>query len=957
MGGRARVRDVAGRRDSAGLAGRRDLAGGRTAAGRRNLADRRNLAGGQDSAGRRNSADRQDSTGGRAAGGTRQGRTVARAAALAAALCAWGALGGLAAQESAGGEGMGGEGAGRPVRSLEALRLADAAPTVDGVLDEPVWASAMAARDFVVFQPNEGDPASQRTEARVLYGTDAIYVGIRAFDEAPDSIVSRLARRDERPHSDWVDVVVDSYHDRRTAFGFGVNPSGVKVDVYYFDDTSEDTSWDAVWDVATTIDDGGWTAEFRIPYSQLRFNGAARQTWGINFRRVVARHLEHSLWAPISRGDGAIVSRFGHLEGLRDLSPPRRLEVLPYSLARLESLPGAAEDPFHDPRDFSYALGGDVKYGLTTDLTLDLTINPDFGQVEADPAEVNLTAFESFFSERRPFFVEGANIFSFGFSPGDDDGGENLFYSRRIGRAPRGRVASGLYADAPDRTRIAGALKLSGKTQAGWSVGLLHALTTQEEAHRAADGRRLEPQVVEPRAHYGVGRISKDFRGGKSSLGAISTWTVRDGTEAAALGLHDGAYAAGVDGRHRFGDDRFLVEGYFIGTTVRGSEEALARTQRAPARYYQRPDAEHTEFDPERTELGGWAGSATFGKIAGGFWRYAAGFMARSPGFEANDAGFMREADFASPWVWLGYNRYKPSERFQRWNVNVNAWTSHSFGGERYSTGGNVNSNFTLSNFWGGYLGVNHNTEGLSNTTLRGGPMFLRDPAWNGWGGFRSDSRKPLRVNVGANWSARPESGSWGWGANLNLHWRPSSSVTVSAGPFLNVRNEDLQWVRRFGGDAPAYLFGELKQATAGATTRASWTFSPTLSLQVYAQPFMSAGEYAEFKRIADPRAEAYADRYERVETLAVRDGRIEADVDGDGAAESFRNPDFSVKQFRSNVVLRWEYQPGSAIFVAWSQGRDHYAQTGEFSLGDVGTLFDEPSQDVFMVKMSYWIG
>ncbi len=889
-------------------------------------------------------------------------RTVAAAAVAAMALTVGtpggrGTAAGLAAQEAESSGSTAAAGGAAVVPSLQALRLSGETPAVDGVLDEADWASATVARNFVVFEPNEGEPASQRTEARVLYGDAALYVGIRAFDEAPDSIVSRLARRDERPHSDWLDVAIDSYHDRRTAFRFSVNPAGVKVDAYFFDDTNEDTSWDAVWDVATTMDEEGWTAEFRIPYSQLRFNGADRQTWGINFGRVVARHLEQSLWAPVSRGDGAMVSRFGDLEGLHDLSPPRRLEVLPYSLVRLESLSGAAEDPFHDPRDFSYAIGGDVKYGLTTDITLDLTINPDFGQVEADPAQVNLTAFESFFAERRPFFVEGANIFSFSFSPGDDGGGENLFYSRRIGRAPRGRVSSRLYADSPDRTRIASAVKLSGKTQTGWSVGLLHALTTREKAYRADGSNLLEPQVVEPLAHYGVGRLSKDFRDGKSAVGVISTWTVRNGAAADELALHKGAYTAGLDGRHRFGADRFLLSGYLIGTTVRGSEQAIARTQRAPARYFQRPDAGHTDFDPERTSLNGWSGAATFAKISGGFFRYASGVMARSPGFETNDAGFMREADFWSPWVWVGYNRYKPTKRFQRWNVNFNGWTSYSFGGERYSTGGNVNGSFTLNNFWGGYVGVHHNTEGLSNTTLRGGPMFVREASWNGWGGLRSDSRKPLRINIGANWSAKPESGSWSWGTEASLHWRPSSSMTLSAGPFMRLRSEDLQWVRRFGGDAPNYLFGELRQVTAGATTRASWTFSPTLSLQVYAEPFVSAGEYGEFKRISDPRAQAYKDRYDLLQSRVADNGLVEADVDGDGSPESFRNPDFNVKQFRSNVVLRWEYQPGSALFVAWSQGRDHYAQTGDFSLGDVGTLFEEPSEDVFMVKMSYWIG
>ena len=379
------------------------------------------------------------------------GVRTAVAAVTAMAAAGWGGFPDLAAQEAENGGSAAASGGGVVAPSLQALRLTGETPAVDGILDEANWAAAAVARNFVVFEPNEGEPASQATEARVLYGADALYVGIRAFDEAPDSIVSRLARRDERPHSDWLDVAIDSYHDRRTAFRFSVNPAGVKVDAYYFDDTNQDASWDAVWDVATTIDDEGWTAEFRIPYSQLRFNGAERQTWGINFGRLIARHLEQSLWAPVSRGDGAMVSRFGNLVGLRDLSPPRRLEILPYSLVRLESLSGEVEDPFHDPRDFSYAVGGDVKYGLTTDITLDLTINPDFGQVEADPAQVNLTAFESFFAERRPFFMEGANIFSFSFFAPATKGTRTCF----IPGASDGRPGAGSRRDSTPTRRIA----------------------------------------------------------------------------------------------------------------------------------------------------------------------------------------------------------------------------------------------------------------------------------------------------------------------------------------------------------------------------------------------------------------------------------------------------------------------------------------------------------------------
>ena len=674
--------------------------------------------------------------------------------------------------ETAGSPATGGGRATPP--SLEASRLTGPAPTIDGLLDEPDWAGAMAARSFVVFEPNEGMPASQATEARVLYGADAVYVGIRAFDTSPDSIVARLARRDERPHSDWLDVVIDSYHDRRTAFRFGVNPAGVKSDGYLFDDVEEDDTWDAVWDVATSTDDRGWTAEFRIPYSQLRFDGAAVQTWGINFARFIARHLERSLWAPISRGDGALVSRFGELSGLRDLSPPARLEILPYSLSRLRRAPGSTGDPFHSPNDLSAAAGADLKYGITTDLTLDVTINPDFGQVEADPAQVNLTAFETFFPERRPFFVEGSNIFSFRFSEGDGDmASEGLFYSRRIGRPPQGRTPGSLHSDSPDQTRILGAMKLSGKTRSGWTLGLLHALTGREEAQLADAAGSLGEQVVEPFAQYGMGRVSRDFREGRSAVGLISTWTARDPAAAETLALHSEAYTAGIDARHRFGDDRFVASGYLLGSTVRGSTAAITRTQRSPARYFQRPDADHTDFDPARTALDGWAGSASFSKISGGYWRYGTGVMARSPGFDSNDLGFMREADFVASWAWAGYNHYQPSGHFQRWNLNVNAWAPYSFGGEPFQKGGNVNGSFTLNNFWGGFAGVMRNTGGFSNTALRGGPMLRRDPSWGGWFGFWSDSRKPLQIETGNNWQATPENDSWSYGADASLRWRP----------------------------------------------------------------------------------------------------------------------------------------------------------------------------------------
>ena len=814
----------------------------------------------------------------------------------------------------------------------------------------------------MVFEPNEGMPPSQNTEARVLYGAEAIYVGIRAFDAAPDSIVTRLARRDERPHSDWVDVVIDSYHDKRTAFRFGVNPAGVKNDSYMFDDTNEDDSWDAVWDVATRTDDQGWTAEFRIPYSQLRFDGAAQQTWGINFARFIARHLERSLWAPISRGDGALVSRFGDLVGLRDLSPPTRLEVLPYSLVRMESAPGSAADPFYDPSDFSSTVGADVKYGLTTDLTLDVTINPDFGQVEADPAQVNLTAFETFFPERRPFFVEGSGIFSFRFSEGDGDmASEGLFYSRRIGRPPQGRVQSSGYSDAPDRTRILGAMKLSGKTSS--------RLVARRPARAHGTGGGA-PRQRRQRVQRPGGRATRPVRHGPGEQGLPRGQERRgddlhvDGAAtrpvAGALDLHSGAYTGGIDARHRFGDDRFIVSGYLLGSAVRGSAGGDRPHSALPGPLLPAPRCGTRRVRPDAHLTGRLGGFGDPGQDLRGLLA----LRDRRDGSLAR-LRLQRSRLHAGRRL-RGRRSYGSATSTSGQPSTCSAGTSTSTrgpptaSGERpYSKGANANASFTLNNFWGGYIGVMRQSEGLSNTMLRGGPMLLRDHSWGGWYGFWSDSsRKQLQFEAGNNWQARPESGSWSYGADANVRWRPSPRATISAGPFVSWRKEDLQWVGRFGAEVPNYIFAELSQTTAGITARADWTFSPNLSLQVYAQPFVSAADYNAFKRITDSRAPAYADRFAHMGTADGGDGNLLADIDGDGAAEPLRNPDFNFKQFRSNVVLRWEYQPGSALFLVWSQGRNHYAQTGDFSFRDnLDTLLGEPGQDVFMLKLSYWLG
>lgn len=841
--------------------------------------------------------------------------------------------------------------------TLRAVRVRGSDIEIDGRAVEAPWLQAPVATGFVQFRPQEGDAATERTEARVLYGDEALYVAIRAYESDVGAIVGQLTRRDQNSYSDKVGVVVDSYFDRRTAFHFAVNPVGVKSDVYHYDDTGENSRWDAVWDVATTRDEEGWTAEFRIPYSQLRFRDAPVQTWGINFYREIARHDELALWAPISAKESAIVSRFGELQGLEDLRAPRRMEVLPYSVARLTRAPGDADDPFYRRNDGFGTVGADVKYGVTSDLTLDMTINPDFGQVEADPAQVNLTAFETFFPERRPFFLEGSGIFRFGIALGDGDGAnESLFYSRRIGRAPQGSVDDDGYADADPQTTILGAWKLSGKTAGGLSVGVLHGLTSEESARVAPEEGERYDTPVEPLTSYGMVRLQKDFREGRSAVGVIGTAVNRDRGVARSLELRDAAYAGGLDVRHRFAGERYEIAGYLLGSHVLGSPDAMARTQRSAVRYFQRPDARSFSFDPTRTELSGGSAYLSFARIGGEHWRFSTGLHTRSPGFEVNDMGYQRDADSFVNWVWVQYQQSTPQGPFRRWNVNVNGWMGRNYDWDLGGLGGNVNGSFQLNNFWGGYGGVNRDLSAYSGGALRGGPLFRREASTNFWAGLSSDSRKKVQLDLNLWGNVAGESGSSSGGLSPSVSFRPSGRATFSVGASLNRNHDDWQWVDSFEGARTDYLFARIEQTTVGLGLRGEVAFTPTLSLQVYAEPFVSAGSYGEYKRVADPRARRYADRFE---TLAWRRAGDEVllDVDGDGDEESLDRPDFNFKQFRSNTVLRWEYRPGSVLFLVWSQGRDHSVEDGSFDLGrDVGDLFGADPENVFMLKLSYWL-
>ena len=863
----------------------------------------------------------------------------------------------LAAQEQS----VNGNG-GMPAPFALAVRALPSAPTIDGKLDDPVWESAIPFSDFTQREPNEGDAPTEETEFRVLYTDAALYVAVRAWDSRPDEIAAQLTRRDIESPSDWLGIAIDSYRDRRTAFVFLVNPAGVQRDIYFFDDGDEDESWNAVWDVGTSRDEQGWTAEFKIPFSQLRFPNSDEHQFGFNVYRKINRSNEELFWRVAPKAEPGFVSKFGDLHGIEGIRPPQRVEILPYTVLTGAKAPSEQGNPFQGGTSRNASFGGDLKFGLTSNITVDATLNPDFGQVEADPAVVNLTAFETFFPERRPFFNEGSDIFRFSIGLGDGDGeNESLFYTRRIGRAPQGQADDrGGYAEQIPQTTIYGAAKVSGRTPGGWTLGLATAVTAEEEAQVVdADGTRFY-DVVEPRSEYMVGRLARDFRGGLTQVGFFGTAVQRHLPENLQY-LRNSAFTFGANWNHRFLDDTYSFSGRIVGSRVGGSEEAIERTQRSAAHLYQRPDNDYLTFDPTRTSLAGFASQMSFGKIAGD-WRFSTGFDTRSPGFEANDLGFMRDADRTIQWVWLQRRWQQPGKVFRSVYLNFNQWSVFNYGWDRMNTGGNVNVNFTLLNYWNGGMGVNADFSGLSAIALRGGPAFVQPGSWNVWFHFNSDYRKPIRAGLGGHIWRQPEAGSWSWGVNHNLSWRVAGNLDFTAAPGINRELDTWQYLttEETLGEAQ-YVFGELYQTTVNMMFRGNLTFAPTLSLQLYMQPFISTGDYRSYSRVDDPRGSTWGDRIENFDDdqVSVADEEVYFDLNRDGISDfDLENPDFTYLSFRSNAVLRWEYLPGSTVFFVWQHGRSEYNNGGEFNLGSgVSDLFGADATNTFVVKVNYWLG
>jgi hypothetical protein len=853
---------------------------------------------------------------------------------------------------------------------------------LDGKLDEPDWQAATPATGLRQAQPHEGEPATQRTEVRFLYDDDALYIGARMYDtEGAAGVRTRLARRDQMPNADYVEIIFDTFHDHLGRVDFQVNPSGVKADSYGPNGSNLDLAWDAVWDVATRVDSLGWTAEFRIPLGQLRYPRDSVQTWGLQVWRGEARLNEISQWAFWHLNETGGPARFGHLEGLRISHRPDRGEVLPYVVGRSTLQPGiAAADPFTRPHAYDARFGGDFKYLVSSALTLSGTINPDFGQVEVDPAVVNLSAFETFYPEKRPFFVEGNGLFDFGnmncfFCSNVST--ISLFYPRRIGRAPEGAgnaaaaAGDGGFSRVPGNTSILGATKLTGSLARGWTVAALDAITAREMAQIQDSASRRSSLEVEPFTNYFVARLSHDLPGG-NYIRAMVTSVVRDIRDSTLkTQLNTRSEAAGVETDLWWGKRTYHLMANAAATEAVGSPADILRLQESSARYFQRPDRRNgsnsafsDRFDSTLTALRGYGFYSRLAKEAGD-WLWETALNVQSPGLEANDVAFNTQADR----IWMNANAgrqvTKPNAFARNMVFLLGGQQAYDYSHDLVDRQVQAFASVTLHNYWGINAFVIQRLPRLSDNLARGGPVLGEAPSWYARLMVMTDSRKALTLMLTPDYSC---------GEALRCSWDLSLDATIHAAPTVSLeltpsygdqstRNQYVTAARDptatlFYGTR--YVFSDLREKTLSMNTRLDWTFAPNLTLQLFAQPLIASGAYTNFKEYDRPRTTARSIYGLDRGTISYANGTYTVDPDGAGPAPpfTFADPNFNFRSLRGSAVLRWEYHPGSTLFLVWTQTRSDSQTLGDLQLGrDLRGLFGTPPDNIFLLKVNYWLG
>lgn len=809
---------------------------------------------------------------------------------------------------------------------------------IDGFLDEDIWNQAEPITGFYQFEPDEGENSSQRSEVWVLYGEGNVYIGAMLYDENPSGIERTLGRRDEYNRADWFLVSIDSYFNRRNAYTFGVNAAGVQFDALRSSDgggpgpgggggspvpPGMDPSWDAIWDSAVRVNDQGWSVEMRIPNSMLRFPKTEVQTWGIHFTRRIPRLSETSEWPLVPRAERSnLVAQFGQLTEIRNIQPRPNLQIRPYTVAGLNTFEDP-DEPGEAQVNSNIDVGGDIKVGLGPNVTLDATINPDFGQVESDPAVLNLTAFETFFDEKRPFFIEGIQIYEFSIGPGE------LLYTRRIG------------AQDP----IIGAAKLSGRTENGTSFGVLGASSGSD---------------FDPTQNFGVATASQQF-GSFSEVGAILT-----GYDAPARfgGGRLQSASGGIDWDIRFLDNRYGIEGFSAFTHRSWTEAGL---------------------DSET----GFAGKVWLRKRQG-YLNGFAGLDVFSDQFNPNDVGQLRENNFLANIYNLDYqlNKSRPFGPVRRGEMSLLGIQQISYDdGLNLGLNLDLSSNFTLMNFQEVRLGaeVENPFGGYDLFETRGLGPWARPAVFTVSGAFETDQRRTwivspevefgwhedggqqytlvleADVNAGTRFSfsgsveGEWEDGVTAWASNESFlydgsEWflgeRSVSPDELTSAEYVQLDDPQLlntifSEIEPFSGSTfYVPIFGSRDTRSIDFTLRSNVTFTSTLSLQVYSQLFMARGRYDDFK------------------VLQNRDDLVEI-------PQYLKRSEFTLSSLQSNVVFRWEYRPGSNIYLVWTHGRQleeslnplapNVPSPYERSIGNrISDTFDIFPENALLAKIEY---
>jgi hypothetical protein len=842
-------------------------------------------------------------------------------------------------------------------RKYTLQRLRGEQPDIDGYLTDECWLTQGEwATNFRQYIPKNDAEPTRDTEFKILYDDNNLYVAFRCFDD-PDSIVVLSSRRDNM-NGDIIGIAFDSYHDLRTAYEFDLTAAGSKTDLSMIDKNFL-FDWDAVWEGKVAFEDSAWTAEMKIPLSQLRFPDKEDHVWGLHVWRWIHRNKEEDQWNVFPIDAPSWPDNFGELHGITGLKSQRRIELLPYLTLGYKNYPREVDNPFADGSDYMTNVGIDGKIGISSNFTVDFTINPDFGQVEADPSVLNLTAFETFFAEKRPFFLEGKSIFDFSVN------GNQLFYSRRIGHRPlhRPTLTGDEYADIPRETTIINALKISGKTQNGLSIGVVQSITSKESAviDRAGFSKQL---TVEPWSNYLLSRIRRDFNQGNSSVGGMLTYTHRfiDNLDNHLYDLPLNATTGGLDFRHSWDNRSYFVDAKALFSHINGKPPAITSLQTNSRHYFQRPDIKHVTLIPERTSLSGYGGTFHAGKRSGGHWYYSGQVILYSPGLDLNDMGYMRMADVITQKTDVSYNENVPKSFYRSYSFQVGQQSEWDFGGRLLQTAYDFGAKLIALDNWIYYVSIKRVPKFLDTRMLRGGPALNLNGYWNGSIYLQTDSRKDIYFTLNGSYRYMDDNKSYLLEISPSTVWRPSTRFNLS-GALSFVKNiDDAQYINTLGiNNSPRYILGKISQKTWNITLRMEYSFTPDLILQYYVSPFISTGTYSHFKYVKNAAAESYQDRYHTFDRKAIHenmgDNRLEFDENGDGITDySIYQPNFSFTEMRSNFVLRWEFKPGSIFYFVWTNGRSESISNSSRSLSYYANrLFSLAQENVFMVKFNYW--